>query len=111
MDAARIKIALRERYGEFHTLLEHEYEEVVTDKLMKGESCVKSEWATYNQVILELKDNLKNMMLVKELQYRLTDNENPNRVCIDVIKKSINSTPELTRLYQKIMSFIVNPKD
>jgi hypothetical protein len=107
MDAGRIKTALRERYGEFQTFLEHEYEEVITERLMKGEYCVKDEWATYNQVILELKDNVKNMMLVKELQYRLTDNENPNTVCIDVIKKSVANTPELVRLYQKIVNFAV----
>jgi hypothetical protein len=108
MDSTRIKSALRERYGEFQTFLEHKYEETITEKLLLGEFCVKDEWATYNQVILELKNNIKNMMLVKELQYRLTDNENPSKVCIDVINKSINHTPELVRLHQKIISFAIN---
>lgn len=105
MDATRIKLALRERYGEFETLLEHEYEETVTKKLMKGGISVKNEWATYNQVILEFKNTIKDMMSVKELQYRLTNNEKPNLVCIDVIDKIGNQTPELSRLYNKIMNF------
>lgn len=109
MNANRIKSVLRERYGDFETFLEHEYEETITNKLMKEDFSVKDEWVTYNQVILELKNNVKNMILVKELQYRLTDNENPNLVCIDVIEKSSYNSPELSRLYQKIISFILNP--
>lgn len=105
-----IQSALRERYGNFETLLEHEYEKVITEVFMNGEVSAKDEWATYNQVMLELKNNVRDVVLLKELQYRLTDNENPNLVCIDVIEKTETHSNELIRLYKKIISFIEYPK-
>ena len=110
MNATQIKTVLRERYGQFDSFLEHEYEETITKKLMTGKISTKEEWATYNQVLLELKNNIQNTLLVKELQYRLTDNENPNTVCLEVINKIPNQTPELDRLHDKIISFILTSK-
>jgi len=62
-------------------------------------------WLTYNQVILELKHNIKDALKVKELQYRLTDSENPNKACLDVLADIKKNSPELERLYYKIMNF------
>ena len=101
----KIKTKLREAYGSFHSHLEFEYEKHVTENLFLGDINSKSEWITYNQVILEFKHNLKDMLKVKELQYRLTEEINPNEVCIDVISRVENRTPELERLYNKIINF------
>lgn len=101
----RIRALLREQYGEPTTHLEHQYEDRLTEVLIVGNKRDKEAWATYNQVILEIKNSLKDMLLVKELQYRLTENADPNNVCIDIIKDVKTSTPELERLYNKIKNF------
>jgi hypothetical protein len=101
----KIREVLREHYGEFNTLLEHQYEDTITKNLIDGDIEKKRAWLTYNQVILELKHSLKDMLKVKELQYKLTDNMNPNSVCISIVESVKERTPELERLYQKIINF------
>lgn len=101
----KIRLVLKEHYGNFNTYLEHEYEIKLTENLIIGDIDDKRAWLTYNQVILELKNNLKDMLKVKELQYKLTENLNPNQVCIEVIETIQTKTPELERLYNKIKSF------
>lgn len=103
---AKIRERLIEAYGEpFDTYLEHEYEKKITEKLINGDLKSKKEWATYNQVMLELKHNIKDALKVKELQYKLTDNRPPNKACIEVINEIKLLSPELSRLYQKIINF------
>jgi hypothetical protein len=102
---AKIRKVLKEHYGEFNTDLEHEYETKLTENLIIGNVENKKAWITYNQVILELKHSLKNMLKVKELQYKLTENINPNEVCIEVIEDLKDQSPELERLYYKIRNF------
>lgn len=101
----KIRRVLRENYGEYSTYLEHKYEDILTEKLMTESMKHKREWATYNQVILEIKNSLNDMLRVKELQYRLTDVEDPNEVCIEVIRGIGSMSPELERLYYKINGF------
>lgn len=110
----KIKKELRESYGDFDTYLEHKYEEKIVEKLYEEnlterlnseKLSIKKAWATYNQVIIEFKDNLKDMLRVKELQYRLTDKENPTDVCIEVLREVKTLSPELERLYYKIKNF------
>jgi hypothetical protein len=55
--------------------------------------------------MLELKNNLKDTLKVKELQYKLTDDVDPNEVCIEIIETLEIKTPELDRLYNKIKNF------
>jgi hypothetical protein len=45
------------------------------------------------------------MLKVKELQYKLTENSDPNEACIEVIETYNYKTPELERLYNKIKNF------
>lgn len=110
----RIRKELRESYGGFNTYLEHKYEEKIIEKLYEENISrrlsteklyIKKEWVTYNQVIVELKHNFKDMLKVKELQYRLTDSEDPSQACIEVIQQITNLSPELERLYEKIVGF------
>lgn len=101
----KIRKVLRENYGDFQSYLEHAYEDKLTENLIRGDIQKKKAWVTYNQVILELKNSLKDMLRVKELQYKLTDNSNPNEVCIEVIEEVKHRSPELERLYYKISNF------
>ena len=101
----KIRQSLRESYGEFNTNLEHEYEEMLTKNLIIGKDNDRMAWLTYNQVILELKNSLKNSLITKKLQYMLTDNLNPNTACIEVIRDIRHPTKELERLYDKISKF------
>jgi hypothetical protein len=102
----RIREVLRNHYGESNTMLEMEYEHKFIQTLMEGEDETRSKWATYNQVILEYKHHMKDINKVKELQYRLTDVEDPKQVCMDVIDDTQFKSPELQRLYEKIKNFI-----
>lgn len=102
---SKIRQSLEEQYGEFNTNLEHEYENIVTENLIVGGIDTQRAWLTYNQVILELKHSLKDTLRVRELQYNLTDNTDPNQVCIALIEGVKPRTPELDRLYLKISNF------
>ena len=102
---AKIKKLLRENYGEFNTNLEHQYESKLTETLVRGSQEDRQAWITYNQVILELKNTLKSTLKVNELQYKLTDNGDPNTVCIEVMEEIKQENPEIERLYHKIKSF------
>jgi hypothetical protein len=102
---SKIKKELKKHYGGFDSYLEQKYVGIVTENLINGDFEDKQAWLTYNQVILEFKNNLRNMLKVKELQYKLTDNLNPNEVCINVLEETIDRTPELERLYRKIINF------
>jgi hypothetical protein len=100
---SKIKKILRDNYGNFITRLETEYEYKLTEQLINDNK--KIEWLTYNQVILEIKNSLNDMVKVKELQYKLTDNLDPNAACIEVIESLNFLNPELERLYYKIKNF------
>jgi hypothetical protein len=102
---SKIREVLKNQYGEFETILEHQYEDKLTETLIDGTKVLREEWATYNQVILELKHSIKDMLKVKELQYKLTEEENPREVIIEVIEDVKGLTPELERLYNKIKNF------
>ena len=102
----KIRKALKEQYGDFSTHLEHVYENTLTENLAGGSIKNKKAWLTYNQVVLELKHSIKDNLKVKELQYKLTENSDPNLVCIEVIKGIQHPSPELERLYYKIINFI-----
>ncbi len=101
----KIRTVLNENYGSFNTYLENKYVERLTEQLSYQNTKTKKVWATYNQVILELKNNLKDSLKVQELQYRLTDKEDPKNACIDVLETVKDETPELERLYYKIRNF------
>lgn len=101
----KIRLALREHYGEFNTYLENEYEVKLTENLLSGDLSEKRAWLTYNQVILELKNNLHDMLKVKELQYKLTEDADPNDIVINVLEELKDKTAELERLYYKIKNF------
>lgn len=101
----KIKKVLKKHYGGFDSVLEHHYETKLTENLIIGSIEKKKAWITYNQVILELKNSLKDMLKVKELQYKLTEDTNPNEVCIEVIDGLKDKSPELERLYYKIRNF------
>lgn len=101
----KIRSVLKEHYGDFDSDLERQYEIKLTNNLLIGDLNKKRAWVTYNQVILELKHTLKDMLKVKEIQYKLTDNLDPNDVIIEVIEPVKSFTPELERLYFKIKSF------
>ena len=101
----KIRVKLREAYGGVETYLENTYEEHLTENIYISTVDNKKKWMTYNQVILELKHNLKDMLRVKELQYKLTETKNPSNTCIEVLNSLSNLTPELDRLYNKIRNF------
>ena len=98
----KIKKILRESLGDLvKSSLGSQYEKLVTENLLSDK---KREWATYNQVIIEL-NNLKERKKIEEVQYRLTDKEDPNQVIVEILEAFDGLTPELERLYYKIKNF------
>ncbi len=72
---SRVREVLREFYGgDFETILEIEYENKITNELLNESFENKHKWATYNQVVLELKKVIYEDYLSSKLQYLLTDN-------------------------------------
>jgi hypothetical protein len=102
----KIREVLAEQFGVGESHLEVQYENTLVEGLMEECFDTKHEWATYNQVVVELKNNLKEYQLAKELQYRLSDYESPKNACIDVITNTRTVSPELQRLYEKITNFM-----
>ena len=102
---SKIREILKNQYGEFETILDHQYEDKLTETLIDGTMVLREEWVTYNQVVLELKHSIKDMMKVKELQYKLTEDTNPKEIIIEVIEDVKGMSPELERLYNKIKNF------
>ena len=102
----KIRQILREYYGEFETTLETAYVDTITKNLLENDYQHRMAWATYNQVILELKLNPKNKGKLNELQYKLSDNEDPNDVCIQILEDLNYTNEELDRLYIKILNFV-----
>lgn len=102
---AKIREVLNEQYGGFKTALEHEYEIKLTEKLMDSSLKSKRMWATYNQIVLEFKHTIKDNLRVKELQYKLTDENNNKESILESLENVKTLTPEIERLYYKIKNF------
>jgi hypothetical protein len=100
---SRIRSTLKENYGDFVSDLEIEYENKVTEKLLNGDLKDREIWLTYNQVVLELKHNLRDTISTKELLYKLTDDDvEYSEVCVEKISSLIVKSEELERLYYKL---------
>jgi uncharacterized protein YdiU (UPF0061 family) len=101
----KIKTVLKDTYGEFTSFLETEYEVKLTEKLSSNSITERKIWATYNQIIIEVKCNQNNDLILKELLYILTENEINNESILFVIDKIENKTKETDRLFNKIKNF------
>lgn len=101
----RIKFQLEKVYGKYETCLETTYGDKIIYEILSSSYDKKVEWATYNQVIVELKRNLELRLNLQELLYRITDEENPTDACISVLNEIHEKSPELKRLYEKVKTF------
>lgn len=96
-----LKIDGKERLSQ----LEKDYENKLVKELSSKSIQQKRKWMTYNQLVIELKDNFHGRYY-KKLQYRLTDEaSNPRRSCIQTICELDHGTEEIERLYLKIKGF------
>lgn len=101
----KIKLNLEEVYGSYEDGLEAVYENKIIYEILTNTYDKKLEWATYNQVIIELKRNSDLQIYLKELLYRITDDEDPIDACVSVLTKTYSMNSELSRLYDKIKKF------
>jgi len=99
----KAKKVLKEYYGSFSTPLEREYENKIVQELLTSDLEGKRKWATFNQVIVEVKVSGVNKL--SELLYRITDGEDPVKCCIDILEPMVHMTAEMERLYTKIKLF------
>lgn len=102
----RIEKELRSAYGgEFESYLEIRYKEIILKHLMSGDIELQMQWLTYNQVLVEIKNVIKDELRTKELLYMLTDVDLPNISCVKIIDKMETINDELVRLRNKIINF------
>ena len=102
---SKIKKVLREHFISNDSLVEQQYVDKITKVLLESTDYERRKWVTYNQVILEVRDSIKDMLKVQELQYKLTESHNPKNDCINLIYNYKDFTPEMKRLYDKISLF------
>jgi hypothetical protein len=69
-----------------NTTLDKAYSKLINNVITNLDEEKESRWETYNLIISEIL-LLENGIYFEELKYRLTDNENPNEVIIDIINK------------------------
>lgn len=100
----KIRVILRELYGPETTNLDKVSIDVITEGLLLEEWFEKEKWATYNQVLLEIK-LLGDTDKMRELQYFMSDDIDPKNICINIINKIDNKSTELLRLLEKIKTF------
>jgi hypothetical protein len=76
----------------------------MVDNLMSTDEKTSQKWSTYNAIKIELQDFDPSVM--DEFRYRLVDdNENPNKVVLDILSRYNNLNSELERLKKKVGSF------
>jgi len=105
IDRNHILTVLRSTYGDFNSQLEHQYSDTLISEISENKVSTVREWLTYHQVILELKNSPDTLNKSKELQYRISDGENPKSACMKIISEIKDCNPELKRLYEKINNF------
>lgn len=80
--------------------LEKQFSELMVSHLTSNDENEASQWATFQAVNIYLK-RLGEDKLIKEIEYRVTNDENPTTVYLDVLTRSPR-TIELLRLRKKI---------
>lgn len=60
----------------------------------------ESRWETYNLIIQELINQGKGDYF-KEIKYKLTDGENPNKVILDIIEREVDEPDNLIWILKK----------
>lgn len=103
---SEIKQLLDLNVGNEKTKLNKVYKNKITERLLNGSNKTKHKWATYNQLVVEL-NKAGLFTKKKELQYKLTDNEQPHpkKICLNILRDTHIEGKEFNRLYHKIMNF------
>lgn len=60
----------------------------------------ETRWETYGVIIQELLEN-NSLDTFEEIKYRLTDNENPNSVFLDIINRNLDDVNNILWLLKK----------
>jgi hypothetical protein len=69
-----------------NTKLDKEYRKYINDVIMMNDENLEERWEIYNLIIKNLFD-IDNGVYFEEIKYRITDNENPNHVILDIISR------------------------
>jgi len=85
------------------TNLQKQFSKIIVDKLNSDDEIEAYKWATYQAIIIELKE-IGEHKLIEEIEYRITDKENPINVFMDIIGR-VEPTPELYRLKNVLKDF------
>ena len=87
------------------TNLEKQFSKIVVDKLSGDNEIEAYKWATYNAILIELRE-LGEDELIKEIEYRITDGENPDKIFLRILSTHPKAeSPELQRLKKVILDW------
>ena len=69
-----------------NTTLDKEYIQLISNVIMTKDEKQEERWETYNLIIKEL-FTIDGGEYFQEIKYRVTDNENPNLVMLDIVSR------------------------
>ena len=87
-----------------YTNLDKEYKQYVNNIMRNSDEDIKSRWETYNLIIEELIKEGR-IDLFQEVKYRLTDNEDPNSIMLDIIDKTENQNSFIYFFKKRILGY------
>ena len=97
-------ITIKAGTGKFNNL-DKEYNNLVTLTMSDTDVDKKLRWEIYSIIMDELL-NIDRIDCFEEAKYRLTDNEDPNLVMIDMIDRNKNSSGLLWFIRKRLQEFI-----
>jgi hypothetical protein len=97
-------ITIKAGNGKFNNL-DKEYNHLITLTMSDIDVDKKLRWEIYSIIMDELL-NIDRIDCFEEAKYRLTDNEDPNLVMIDMIDRNKNSSGLLCLIRKRLQEFI-----
>jgi hypothetical protein len=87
------------------TNLEKQFSKIMVDKLSGDDEIESYKWESYNAILIEL-EKLGENKLVEEIEYRITDGENPDKLFLRILSTNPKAeSPELQRLKKNILDW------
>jgi len=85
------------------TNLEKQFSKIAVDGLSSTDDVISYKWSVYNSIMADLEDQ-RDFTSIKEIEYRVTDGEDPDKVFLDILKR-IKRTPKTDAAKKVIENF------
>lgn len=99
-----LNYCVRHSHGKFN-FLDKAYNKFIKESLSKGDDNDIERWEVYNTIMVEL-INLGRVDYFDEAKYRITGNEKPNDVMLDIINRDYEIKSILSEYIERLNYFI-----